>query len=152
VRLRQILHLPRHNRVDDPILTITQGPIDLDFVKACIANANVGQALSGVRWELYGDSDLVELVAQGRFDLIDLLPADLERTIQLVRNGHLNAGPNSEALDFDNLRITHTCPVCHKPRFGRDLLLFIPKWMRCDACGNQGRFVWCHVQAQGEKR
>ncbi|MEK7995195.1 MAG: hypothetical protein AAB403_15430 [Planctomycetota bacterium] len=138
VRLRQVTSLPRKGREQDPVLFIGREPIDLDVIKAQIATANVDQALSGVRWELYGDTQLCELVAQGRFDIVDLIPRDRENVHRLVAGGHLNVDLRSGALDFDNILTTHECPKCHCHRFGLDILMFVPEWMRCDACGFSG--------------
>jgi|GEM_PF-5251648 len=134
VRLRQVTKLPRKDKGDDAVLSIMKGPFDLDVVKAHIANANINQVLSGVRWELYGDYELTELIEQGRFDIIDLLPPDRDRIERLTRSGNLNVDLKKGALDFDNFLPVHTCPACHAYKFGLDLLVYEPEWMRCSAC------------------
>ncbi len=138
VRLRQVTKLPRKDKSTDPTIQVFKNPVEIDVVKATIANINQRQVLTGVRWELYADFELLELIEMGRFDIVDLLPQHPDRLRQLVSTGVLDVSIKMGALDFDCLITSHTCPKCRQISFGKDLLILVPEWMNCDKCTCSG--------------
>ncbi|MBI4434485.1 hypothetical protein HY635_01545 [Candidatus Uhrbacteria bacterium] len=136
--LRQVLNLARTTKREDKLVGMVRGEPDLDVVRLAIAAANARQILTGVRWEVYGDFACTQLLAMGRFDHFDLLHAvDPEKLRHLYGSGTIPCSANPDDWDFDGFLLTHRCPQCQAV-YGKDLLIFLPGWMRCARCGYAG--------------
>ncbi|MBT5338754.1 hypothetical protein HN858_01545 [Candidatus Falkowbacteria bacterium] len=133
-RLWQITQLNRVSKKQDKLLGIFPGEPDVDVLKLAIAGANIERILTGVRWEIYSDFACNQLVTMGRFDVIDLVPADRSKLEQLFRSNHVGVKSSIKDWDFDGIFRTHICPKCQKA-YSQDLLMFIPDWMHCSSCG-----------------
>lgn len=122
--LRHVRKLGRTRKMEDLII----GRVGNDFGEAKIAIGNYAadSAATTIRWELYANFELTELVASGRFDFADLLEGGFEslpeHRSKLVHD-----------WDFDSIALTHRCPHCNGT-FNRTSVLYVPHF-KCEHCG-----------------
>ncbi|NQT50392.1 hypothetical protein HQ571_06890 [Candidatus Kuenenbacteria bacterium] len=133
-RLWQVTKLDRESKTQDKLLGIFPGEPDLDVLKLAIGGANWERILTGVRWEIYSDFACSQLVAMGRFDIIDLMSTDRAKLERIYRSDIVGVKTSITDWDFDGIFRTHICPICNKA-YSQDLLMFIPSWMKCNNCG-----------------
>ncbi len=124
--LRHVVNRKRTRKSDD--LLVGKITCDLDAIRVLIGNFAAGSSLTSVRWELYADFALTNLVERGRFDLRDLLPTIDDLSV-LTRKGLALNGD----WDFDNIILTHKCPNC-KGVCNRTSVLYVPHFP-CEQCG-----------------
>lgn len=129
VIVRHVRNLKRHRKSAD--LMVGKAPNDLDAVRILIGNFAAGCKLTTVKWELYGDFGLSNLLDMGRFDYADLTHSiDAEKASALTAQRIFPAGN----WDFDGIMSMHQCLRCKKV-FDKHSILYQPN-KPCDSCGH----------------
>ena len=125
--VRHVRDPERQRKSEDQVIGMTVP--DINAVRILIGNFTDSMPLSTVRWELYQDFDLTELNSMGRFDHIDLL-SELDQATgkALQSQGIIPYGH----WDFDQILLTHLCPLCGKI-YDRRFLIYVPH-LRCESC------------------
>lgn len=122
--LRHVRNLNRKRKMEDHLVGMVSS--NLDQIKIAIGNYVAGAFTTTVRWEIYSDFALSQLVECGRFDFHDLLPnVDFA---QIPKLGTLRGD-----WDFDSIFLTHCCEKCKKI-FNRESIIYIPHHV-CESCG-----------------
>ncbi|MCX6739664.1 MAG: hypothetical protein NTZ49_00365 [Candidatus Parcubacteria bacterium] len=119
-----------NRRSDRPVLTCLN---DDDAIRIALGNLKANHAMSPIRWEIYKDRNLQELVDMGRFDQFDLLgPVDGEKLNWLQLHGIEPKGN----WDFDHMVYPMTCRNCGHPVGVNGQVMNIDVAI-CENCGNR---------------
>ncbi len=132
--LRHVRNLNRTRKIEDNIVGRLGN--DFDAVKIAIGNYAAGSATTTVRWEIYADFALTQLVECGRFDFHDLLPRTDFSEISKLK------GQLVGDWDFDSILLTHKCLHCNGI-FNRKSVLYVSHYT-CEQCGKAP--TWDHAR------
>lgn len=124
--LRCVRKLQRQYASEDILIGRTKG--DLNDIRAMIGNFASNCNMTPIRWELYADFNLVNMVEVGRFDHFDLLPF-FKGEDDLAQRGIVLSGD----WDFDNVILMHKCPNCGST-FNKYSIIYIIDEC-CEKCG-----------------
>lgn len=98
-----------------------------------LANSRAGWWLPGIRWELYGDPLMEDLIDMGSFHQWGLLGDISEQQLQVLASHGIKPSGN---WDFQNLLWRNNCPSCGNTVAVNDHLFNIDS-ATCANCGNR---------------
>lgn len=126
-----VLFIPGFERCKHWVVGVTKN--DPLAARILLANARAGYYLSGVRWELYADSEMEELLDMGCFHQWDLLgDVSTDRLVALEREGIKPQGD----WDYHQIIWRQNCSICGQ-EVGVNSHVFNIDSVVCANCGNR---------------
>lgn len=139
--LRHVRNFSRQRKGEDHL--VGRAGNNLDAVRVAIGNFAAGASMTTIRWELFADFGLTDLIEFGRFDFRDLLP-DIKSFADIAKKGTQLVGD----WDFDSIILSHQCPNCYGVHNSASVI-YIPHF-KCEKCGkvptpDQSHTVVCRM-------